>query len=75
MVGQRIEQFVFEYWDGKAWQPAAAGTTVGYKRLLRFDPVKAGRVRLRITSSRLNPTLSELGLYRMARYRVLSGKR
>ena len=67
MVGQRIEQFAFEYWNGQAGQPAAAGTTVGYKRLLRFDPVKAGRVRLRITSTRLNPTLSELGLYRMAR--------
>ncbi|WP_432711128.1 alpha-L-fucosidase [Pedobacter sp.] len=63
-IGQRIEEFVFEYWDGKSWKMAAQGTTVGYKRLLRFEPVKATRVRLRIEQSRLNPTLSEFGLYK-----------
>ncbi|MBF9252680.1 alpha-L-fucosidase [Pontibacter sp. 172403-2] len=65
-AGQRIEQFVLEYWQDGQWQKAAEGTTVGYKRLLQFAPVTAGKVRLRILSSRLNPTLSELGLYKMA---------
>lgn len=63
-IGQRIEKFVFEYWDGKAWNKAAEGTTVGYKRLIRFTPVKTNRVRLRIEQSRLNPTLSAFGLYK-----------
>lgn len=63
-IGQRIEKFSFEYWDGQAWKQAATGTTVGYKRLLRFEPVNASRVRLRIAQSRLNPTLSEFGLYK-----------
>jgi alpha-L-fucosidase len=65
-VGQRIEQFTLEYWKDGHWQKAAAGTTVGYKRLLRFEPVTASKVRLRIGSARLNPTISELGLYKMA---------
>ncbi|MGN7205577.1 alpha-L-fucosidase [Pedobacter sp. SAFR-022] len=63
-IGQRIEKFSFEYWDGQAWKQAASGTTVGYKRLLRFEPVSASKVRLRIAESRLNPTLSEFGLYK-----------
>lgn len=63
-VGQRIEKFVFEYWDGKDWKEAARGTTIGYKRLMRFEPVKAARVRLRIEQSRLNPTISEFGLHK-----------
>ncbi len=62
-VGQRVENFVLEYFDGKKWKRAGQGTTVGYKRLLQFDPVTADRVRIKILSSRLNPTIAELGLY------------
>jgi alpha-L-fucosidase len=62
-VGQRIEKFQLEYWDGKEWKKATKGTTVGYKRLLQFPEVSTNKVRLQIESSRLNPTLSEIGLY------------
>jgi alpha-L-fucosidase len=63
-VGQRIEKFSIEYWDKGAWHKVIGGTTVGYKRLLQFDPVSAKKVRLKIESSRLNPTISEFGLYK-----------
>jgi len=62
-VGQRIEQFELDYWNGDAWKRIAEGTTVGYKRLIRFDPITTQKVRLKIISSRLNPTIAELGLY------------
>ena len=65
-VGQRIEKFVLEYKDGKQWKKAAEGTTVGYKRIIKFDPIQAKVVRLRIESSRLNPTISTIGLYKQA---------
>jgi len=65
-LGQRIEGFVLEYKRGAEWKTAATGTTVGYKRVLKFAPVQAQYVRLRITSSRLNPTLSAIGLYKQA---------
>ncbi len=64
-IGQRIEKFRLEYFDGTGWMQAAEGTTVGYKRLLRFEPVTAADFRLVIEASRLNPTLSELGLYKL----------
>lgn len=63
-IGQRIEGFVLEYEQNGVWKKAAEGTTVGYKRWIRFQPVTAKNVRLRIISSRLNPTLSGLGLYK-----------
>ena len=63
-AGQRVESFVLEAWDGKAWTAFARGTTIGYKRLLRFDPVTARKVRLTIEQSRTCPTLAEFGLYR-----------
>jgi alpha-L-fucosidase len=62
-VGQRIEHYILEYKQNNDWQQVAEGTTIGYKRLMRFDAVTARNVRLRIISSRLNPTLSEFGLY------------
>ncbi|MEO6915300.1 MAG: alpha-L-fucosidase [Chitinophagaceae bacterium] len=63
-VGQRIEHFILEYKHDNEWKQLAEGTTVGYKRLIRFAPVTAGKVRLRILSSRLNPTVSEIGFYK-----------
>jgi alpha-L-fucosidase len=65
-VGQRIEEFALEAWDGNSWRPFARATTVGYKRLLRFPEVSAEKVRLVINRSRLSPTLSALGLFKFA---------
>ena len=65
-VGQRVEQFVFEVEDHGNWVRVASGTTIGYKRLLRFPPVTARRVRLRILSSRLDPVIDRVGLYKLA---------
>ena len=36
--GQRIEKFRIESWDGQQWIKVSEGTTIGYKRLLRFPP-------------------------------------
>jgi len=63
-LGQRVEQFALDAWDGQAWKPIAQATTIGYKRLLRFPAVKSSRVRMRILQSRDAPTLREVGLYR-----------
>jgi alpha-L-fucosidase len=63
-IGQRVEKFRLDSWKNGNWVKMASGTTIGYKRLLRFDPVTAKRVRLIIESSRLNPTISEIGLYK-----------
>lgn len=70
--GQRIEAFGIDAWDGAHWlsqeeQIKEEQTTVGHKRLLRLkSPVTTDRVRLRITQSRLEPTLAEVGLFKQA---------
>jgi len=65
-VGQRIEDFSLEIWDGGEWREAAQASVVGYRRLLRFDSATTRRVRLRIRASRLSPALAEFGLYRIS---------
>ena len=61
--GQRIEGFKVEFFSNGNWRPAAEGTTVGYKRLLRFSDTKAEKVRITITESRGKANISGIGLY------------
>jgi len=64
--GQRVEKFTAEYWNNNQWIKFAEGTTVGYKRLIKFDMITATKVRIRIESSRLSPNVSNVGLYKLA---------
>jgi alpha-L-fucosidase len=50
--GQRIEAFALDAWDGSDWKEIARGTTVGWKKLLRFPSVTSIKVRLRILAGR-----------------------
>jgi len=63
-LGQRIERFALEWWDGTDWLQFSQGATVGYKRILAFPVVTAKRIRLSISESRTSPTLSSFGLYK-----------
>lgn len=63
-VGQRVEDFCLEYRDrNNDWIQIITGTTIGHKRLLRFDEITARELRLKVLSSRLNPTISEFGIF------------
>jgi len=48
--------------DG-SWKEVAKATTIGYKRILRFQAVKATQVRLSITDSKCSPVISNIGIY------------
>ncbi len=63
-VGQRVESFAVDSWNGSAWTQIAADTTIGNKKLIRLStPVTTSRVRLRIGGARANPAIAEVGLY------------
>ncbi len=64
-VGQRIEKFRLSAFIGGEWKNITEGTTVGYKRLLRFPVITTSKVRLEILASRLNPAIAEFGLYKL----------
>jgi alpha-L-fucosidase len=62
-MGQRVEKFVIEAQLDQQWDTVATGTTIGYKRLIRFPDVKADEIRLTIKSSRARPNISTFALY------------
>jgi alpha-L-fucosidase len=70
--GQRIESFAIDAWNGSDWVAAEKIssdelTTVGHRRLIRLkSPVTTSQMRIRITGSRLEPTLAELGLFKQS---------
>jgi alpha-L-fucosidase len=65
--GQRIESFAVDTWNGSMWTTMDEQTTVGHRRLLRLkSAVTTSQVRIRITGSRLEPTLAEMGLFKQA---------
>jgi alpha-L-fucosidase len=62
--GQRVEQFSLEIWRDKHWREVTRATTIGYKRLIRFSPVTASRVRVRIIQARNTPSISFIALHK-----------
>ena len=63
-LGQRVEAFAVDAWEGSDWRTIAQATSIGNCRLLRLDaPVTTNRVRLRITQSPVTPALSDFSLF------------
>ncbi|CAN7736348.1 alpha-L-fucosidase [Paenibacillus sp. LjRoot153] len=61
--GQRIERFQLAYKQGEEWVSLYAGTVVGYKKICSFQQLNARYIQLKVTESRINPTLSSFGVY------------
>ena len=65
-LGQRVKAFVVEYLDKDTWLPVKLNeetTTIGYKRLLRFETVETKGIHIRITDARGPLCLSNVGVY------------
>lgn len=65
-LGQRVKAFVVEYLDKDTWLPVKLNeetSTIGYKRLLRFETVETKGIRIRITDARGPLCLSNVGVY------------
>jgi alpha-L-fucosidase len=62
-LGQRVKSFSVESLVDGAWKELVKGTTVGYKRILRFRSVKATQVRFTILDAKACPVISNIGIY------------
>ncbi|HSK10400.1 MAG TPA: alpha-L-fucosidase [Vicinamibacterales bacterium] len=66
-LGQRVEAWRVEAEVDGAWRAVAEGTSIGYKRIARFEPVTARRVRVTVVKARACPTLATIGVFRSER--------
>lgn len=61
--GERVESHIVEAWTGSEWKEIARGTNIGYKRILRFAPVTASKLRIRFPESRQTPAISTISAH------------
>jgi alpha-L-fucosidase len=62
-LGQRVKSFSVEALIDNRWQTVAEGTTIGYKRILKIDPVKTGKIKVVISDSKACPVISAIEIY------------
>lgn len=67
-LGQRISGFSVEVYNQKTggWDEVATGETIGYKRLVRLEPMTSTKIRVNITASQDVPLLNNIGVYKQA---------
>lgn len=62
-LGQRVKKFSVEALIDGAWKEIDTQTTIGYKRILRFEEVSADKIRLNILESRACPAIATIGVF------------
>jgi alpha-L-fucosidase len=66
-LGQRIKEFIFEIKVNEKWVTIEKGTTIGKKRLIKFEPLTVKDLRFTIYDSKDIPLISEIGLYKSSK--------
>lgn len=62
--GERIRGYVIEAWVNGEWRLLCSGISIGHKRIERFRPVLAEKVRLTVTQSVDTPLIRKFAAYR-----------
>ncbi|HMA61667.1 MAG TPA: alpha-L-fucosidase [bacterium] len=74
-LGQRVQKFNIEARIKDDWKEITKGTTIGFKRILRFPKISTSQVRINIDESKACPVLSEIKLYKLPEKYELSAKK
>ena len=61
---QRVESFTVEAKTDGEYKEVYKGTVIGYKRIVPLNSIITDSIRISITDSRTEPTLSFIGIYR-----------
>ena len=62
-LGQRVSSFSVDVFENNEWKTVVKSSTIGYKKLLRFDTISASKIRVNILDALACPVISEIGLY------------
>ena len=63
-LGQRVKKFRLQALVDDIWVTIEEGTTIGSKRLIKFDPIELKKLKFTIIDSKDIPMISEIGIYK-----------
>lgn len=63
-LGQRVKKFRLQALVDDIWVTIEEGTTIGSKRLIKFDPIDIKKLKFTIIDSKDVPMISEIGIYK-----------
>ncbi len=63
-LGQRVKNFIISAEVNGEWQEIDGQTTIGYKRILRFDTVEATKIKVQIMDTKGPIAISNIEMYR-----------
>ena len=63
-LGQRVKKFRLEALVNDIWVTIEEGTTIGSKRLIKFDPIEIKKLKFTIIDSKDIPIIAEIGIYK-----------
>lgn len=72
--GQRIAKFYVQAFVNNQWKTIASETTIGLKRLLRFDTVNTNKIRVVLKEYYSAPAISNLGIYKSSSKEIVKSK-
>ena len=62
-LGQRVKAFEIDVFEDGKWKNVAKETTIGYKRILKIEPIKSNKIRIRITDAKAEVILNEVKVF------------
>ena len=65
--GQHISEVMLEYWDKTDWKLVKKFTTIGFKKLLRFNTISTSKLKFTLLNSKGICQLSEVGFYKASK--------
>ena len=69
-LGQRVKKFRFQALVDDIWVTIEEGTTIGSKRLIKFDPIDIKKLKFTIIDSKDIPMISEIGIYKSYEHKI-----
>jgi len=73
-LGQRVDAFAVDTWNGNQWNEVGNATSIGNRRLLVLRNACSSKFRIRFTRASACPAISEVALFRAPIGLILGGK-
>jgi len=61
--GERVREYVIEWFANDSWNELATGSCIGHKRILRFEPIRTTKLRLVVSKTLAEPIIAHFSAY------------